>query len=124
MITLLVSLAGGVGAASRFVLDGVITHRTPKAPFPLGTVAINVVGSLVLGVVVGVTLREQSGIPPEVARILGVGFCGGFTTFSTSALEAVKLWAEDGPDRAAAYTLVTVLASVAAAALGLAFTAG
>src|SRR5690606_2781646 len=85
---------------------------------------INVVGSLVLGVVVGVTLREQSGIPPEVARILGVGFCGGFTTFSTSALEAVKLWAEDGPDRAAAYTLITVLASGAAAALGLAFTAG
>ena len=119
---LLVVLAGGVGAATRFVADSAIARRVTRAPFPLGIVIIIIVGSFVLGVSTG--LASASVLSPEVARVVGVGFCGGFTTFSTASLEAVKLWAEEGFGRATAYTAVSVVGAVGAAWLGLAMTTG
>lgn len=116
----LVMLAGGVGAAARFVVDGTIGRFVSRGPFPLGIVVINIVGSFALGAVTG--LASGSVLSAETARVLGLGFCGGFTTFSTASLEAVKLWAEEGIGRATAYTAVTVVGAVAAAWLGLALT--
>ena len=88
MIALWVVLAGSAGAVSRFVLDGVIRSRL-KTEFPYATVVINVVGSAILGVVAGlVTFRSA---PEQVQAIVGVGFCGGFTTFSTASVETVRL---------------------------------
>lgn len=117
---ILVMLAGGVGATARFVADGAIARVVSRGPFPLGIVVINIVGSFVLGVVTG--LSSGSVLSPEMARVLGLGLCGGFTTFSTASLESVKLWLEEGIVRAAAYTAVTVAGAIAAVWLGLAIT--
>lgn len=118
MTLLLISLAGGVGAATRFVADGAIVRRLASSPFPPGIVIVNILGSFILGVVVGLTARGV-GISPEVAAAVGTGFCGGFTTFSTASLEAVHLWANESRREAGAYVLVTLVGSLVAAAIGL-----
>ena len=83
-----ISVLGGVGATARFVLDGSVAGRVGRA-FPCGTLAVNVLGSFVLGVLVGATLNEG------VYRLAGTGLIGGFATFSTWALESDRL-GEDG----------------------------
>ena len=120
--TILVMIAGGIGATARFVVDGVFTRIRSEGPFPLGIVVVNIIGSFVLGAVTGLASGGLLGL--ETARVVGVGLCGGFTTFSTASLEAVKLWAEEGLGRATAYTVMTLTGAVAAAWLGLAITAG
>lgn len=82
------SLAGGVGAATRLVLDGYVRGRV-TASFPVGTLVINVTGSLLLGIVTGLALAHA--LPPEWRLILGTGFLGGYTTFSTASFETVRL---------------------------------
>lgn len=115
LLFLLTAVAGGVGAALRFVLDGVIRSRFPT--FPLGTLVINVSGSFVLGLVTAAALGDV--VPPEVLAVLGVGLMGGYTTFSTASFETVRLIG----DRRYGAALVTgvgmLVASVLAAALGL-----
>lgn len=88
MIALWVALAGGGGAAARFVVDGAVTSRRALR-LPWGTVAINVSGSLLLGFVVGLVLFR--GAPSELETIVGIGFCGGYTTFSTASVETARL---------------------------------
>lgn len=87
-IVVALSLAGGLGAVCRFVLDGYATARL-RVAYPAGTTIINVTGSLLLGVVTGITVAHT--LPPEWGLIVGVGFLGGFTTFSTASLETVRL---------------------------------
>lgn len=118
MTLLLISLAGGAGAAARFVADGVIARRLASSPFPPGIVIVNIVGSFILGLIVGLA-ASGAGLPTHTAAILGTGFCGGFTTFSTASLEAVHLWVNDGRRDAVAYVLVTLVGSLSAAAIGL-----
>ena len=83
-----VGLLGGVGAVARFVLDGGIAERLGRA-FPYGTLVVNLLGSVLLGLFVGVAL------PSRTSEILTAGLIGAFTTFSTWALESHRL-AEDG----------------------------
>ena len=77
-------LGAGVGAAARYRLDRAISRRASGA-LPLGTFTINVLGAFLLGIVVGA--EPAAG----VAALVGTGFCGGFTTFSTFSYEAVRL---------------------------------
>lgn len=115
MIVLWVALAGGAGAVARFVLDGLVKTRT-GARYPVGTTAINLSGSLLLGLVVGLA----GAVLPEPARlVLGTGFLGGYTTFSTAAVETVRLAAERRPRAAWANGLGMLVAAVGLAALGL-----
>ena len=88
MITLWIALAGSAGAVSRFVLDGTIRTRR-STEFPWATVIINITGSLILGLVAGAVLFHSAS--HEVQLIVGVGFCGGYTTFSTASFETVRL---------------------------------
>jgi CrcB protein len=83
----LVAVGGGVGAALRFVLDGLVKERVTR--FPLGTVLINVTGSFVLGLVTG--LGEAGAIAVPMVTVLGTGMMGGYTTFSTASVETVQL---------------------------------
>jgi fluoride exporter len=108
--------AGGVGAVCRYTLDGAVTARWQR-PFPLATLLINVTGSLLLGVLTGLVLFHSG--PSTVARIVGTGFCGGYTTFSTASVETVRLAQRRRWRLAATNALGTPLLSVAAAALGL-----
>ena len=117
MTALLVALAGGLGAATRFVLDGAIARRNPYR-LPLGTVIINITGSLLLGLLTGAFLAH--GGSSEVKLVLGTGFLGGYTTFSTASVEAVRLaTGTRSLALAVAHALGMLIASLAAAGLGL-----
>jgi fluoride exporter len=114
VIALLV-LAGGLGSAARFVLDGAVRTRWPSQ-FPWGILVVNVLGSLLLGFLTGLVV---GGADPRWRLVLGVGFCGGFTTFSTALVDTVRL-ARDGSVRLAVGNLLgTFVTTVVAAAFGL-----
>lgn len=112
----LVALGGALGSVSRFLL-GPALQRALDATFPVGTLFINVTGSLVLGFVMRLAIDGAS-VTPEARAFLAIGFCGGFTTFSTFSYEAIRML-EDGEGwRALIYVLASVLLSLGAAFLG------
>lgn len=116
----LVAAGGAIGAAARFVLDGAVRSRHHGA-FPWGTFTVNVLGSLAIGLVAGFVLFGAGGDAVEPWRLaLATGLCGGFTTFSTAMVEAVRL-ARSGRARLALIsTAGTLVATVAAVAAGIA----
>lgn len=120
MITLWIAFAGSLGAVSRFILDGVIRSRR-SAEFPWATVVINVTGSLILGLATGAALFH--GASHEIQLILGVGFCGGYTTFSTASFETVRLIQRQRYWLAAGNTIGTLTSTLLAGAAGLAIAA-
>jgi CrcB protein len=114
-LLLAVAAAAAVGAVCRYLLDQVVTHRYGSA-FPWGTVVINVSGSLLLGLVTG--LAASHGLPAAPTAVLGTGFLGGYTTWSTYLWETLAL-AEGGAAALAALNLLGSLAAgLAAAAAG------
>jgi CrcB protein len=114
---LAVAVGGLLGAPARFAVDRVIAGRRPGV-LPWGTFVINVSGSLLLGLLVG--LDSAGRLPGVVVAGAGTGFCGAFTTFSTFSFELLGLL-ERGERRAAgAYLGLSLLAGVAAAAAGVA----
>ncbi len=110
------SLAGGLGAATRLLLDGIIRGRTSVAA-PWGTIVINITGSLLLGLVVG--LSTSNLLPETVEKVVGVGFLGGYTTFSTASFETVRLLQEDRWSVGVLNGFGVLVAATAAAGLGL-----
>jgi CrcB protein len=106
-----VSALGGLAAVARFLLDGVIS-AVGAGRFPLGTLAVNLSGTVVLGVLVGVGLHGEDYL------LAGTATIGSYTTFSTWLLESHRL-AEDGAGWIVALNLgLSLLLGVAAAALG------
>jgi CrcB protein len=115
-VALAVALAGSLGAVARFVTDGAVQDRT-SGPFPFGTLTVNCVGSFILGVVTG--LAWYHGLGGRANAVVGVGFCGAFTTWSSVTWETVRL-AEDGLGRQAVVSVVGgVAAALASAALAI-----
>jgi CrcB protein len=110
------SLAGGLGAAARFVVDGAVRGRI-RWPYPFGTTVVNVSGSLLLGFVMGLVLGQ--GLGAEWGLVLGTGFLGGYTTFSTASFETVRLLQQRRYAAAFANGAGMLVTAVAAAALGL-----
>lgn len=115
MTVLAVGLCGGLGAIARFLVDTWLRRAHPTG-FPLPTLAINVTGSFVLGVVTAMVVHGSA--PDSVRLAVGVGFCGGYTTFSTAMAETVALARERRLLSAAANLLGTPALAVVAAALG------
>jgi CrcB protein len=113
----LVALGGALGSVSRFLL-GPALQRAFDATFPVGTLFINILGSLILGFVMRLAV-EGVNVTPEARAFIAVGFCGGFTTFSTFSFEAMRLLEDGEGSRAAVYVMASVLLSLAAAFLGL-----
>jgi len=114
----LVALGGALGSVSRFLL-GPALQRAFDATFPVGTLFINVIGSLILGFVLGLA-AEGVDVRPEARAFIAIGFCGGFTTFSTFSYEAVRLLEDGEGSRAALYIMASVVLSIGAAFIGLA----
>lgn len=111
MTVLLIALGAAIGAPARYLADRAVRART-RSRFPWGTFGVNIVGCLVLGAVAG------SGAPAGVVALVGTGFCGALTTYSTFAWETLGL-AEDGDAwLAGAYVLGSTAAGLGAAALG------
>jgi CrcB protein len=115
-ILLSVCGAGGVGAAARFVLDGLI-RAWLTSTYPVGTMLINVTGSLLLGLFAGLTLGQA--LPQAWQTIAGTGFLGGYTTFSTASFETVRLLEERRLAAALVNGIGMLVVGVAAACLGL-----
>ena len=102
---LLICLAGGLGAALRLVLDSLIRTRL-KSTYPVGTAVINLTGSLLLGLLTGLTTGYL--VPQQYQLIIGTGLLGGYTTFSAASVETVRLL-EDRRYVAAAVHVVVFL---------------
>jgi CrcB protein len=113
-------VAAATGAVLRYVVDAAVIDRT-EGLFPWGTLVINVTGSLVLGVVTGLGLYHGLTTAPRL--VVGTGFCGAYTTFSTFTFETVRLAEEGEGTGALRNTFGTLVAGAAAAALGLAIAA-
>ena len=109
---LLTMLGAGVGAPARYLTDRAISRRSPGV-FPWGTFTVNVLGSFLLGIVAALA-------SPQLRLLLGPGFCGALTTYSTFSYETLRL-AEDGAGLLAAANVVgSVLAGLVAAMAGVA----
>lgn len=106
-----VGAVGGVGAVARFALDGGVSARVGRA-FPYGTLAVNLLGAVVLGVCAGVALRGGA------SELVGTGFIGAFTTFSTWMLESHRLGEDRQLRLGALNVVVSLLLGVAAAWAG------
>jgi CrcB protein len=115
-LALVVALAGGAGATARASLIHLVMRRRAD-PLPLGTLVVNISGSLVLGVLTGLSLYH--GLGSHTLAIAGVGLCGGYTTWSTASWESVHLVRDGHRAEAVIYTLGGLITSLAAAALGL-----
>jgi CrcB protein len=110
-------VAAAIGAPARYFLDGFVQDRT-DGEFPWGTCLINVSGSFVLGLLSGLVLYRS--FPAEARLVLGTGFCGAYTTFSTFTFETLRL-AEEGVRRASVRNIVlNTGGALLAAAAGLA----
>jgi fluoride exporter len=117
VILALTLVAGASGALARFVVDAMVKQRW-RSPFPLGTVLINVTGSLLLGVLAGLVLF--GGQASAWQTVIGTGFCGGYTTFSTASFETVRLVQLQRHVFALVNAVGSLLLSVAACAAGFA----
>ncbi|MBC7724027.1 MAG: fluoride efflux transporter CrcB [Burkholderiaceae bacterium] len=115
----LLAVAGGLGAALRVVVDGVVRSRLRFA-LPLGTMIINVSGSFLLGLVTA--LAAGGAIPGDLLLVLGAGLLGGYTTFSTASVETVRLMRDgryrDSLVNGPGMLVLAVLAAAAGWALG------
>lgn len=119
ILTIAVGFAASLGAVCRYLLDQVVQHQHDQT-FPWGTFVINVTGSLLLGLTLG--LAAHHGLAPVPTTVIGVGFLGGYTTWSTYLWESLAL-AEAGALGQAALNIVgSLVGGFAAAAAGFALT--
>ena len=113
---LAIALGGAAGSTLRYLVS--VWLAKANGAFPVSTFAVNVVGALLLGFLARVFNAPESS--PIWRAALTVGFCGGFTTFSTFSAEFVALVQEGRSARAVAYVVASVVSSVLAITVGLA----
>ena len=106
-----VVLIGGAGSVLRFLADGAVAARTDR-DFPLGTLAVNVSGAVILGLLTGLALGHDQ------ALLAGTAAVGSYTTFSTWMLETQRLTEERQYGKAVVNVAASLVAGIAAAALG------
>lgn len=113
-----VALGGALGSIGRYAATAVMVRLTGPE-FPWGTILINIVGSLVIGLVASMTLRGGRFAAPEELRVFVMtGVCGGFTTFSSFSLQTFGLLRDGKPGAALANVLLSVAVCVLAAGAG------
>jgi fluoride exporter len=112
---LLVLIGGMIGAPARYLADRAVQARKDSV-FPYGTFAVNVAGSALLGFLLGA--QHHLGLPSSVVLLLGTGFCGGLTTFSTFGYETLRLLEDGAIGEAGLNVLGSLVTCVAAAWLG------
>ena len=101
-----VALGGALGAVCRYWVS-ICLFPITAYKFPYATLSVNVVGSLLMGVLY-VLIVEKNGLPDQARHILMIGFLGAFTTFSTFSLDAISLWQNSGQIMALIYVISTV----------------
>lgn len=113
---ILIALAGGLGAAARFLVDSAVQRRSRSAT-PLGTLVVNTTACLLIGLLTGWAAES---VDSAVVAVLGVGLLGGYSTFSTASVEAARLLLEGRVARAASHAAGMLLLGLAAGWLGIA----
>jgi fluoride exporter len=113
----LVALGGAAGSVARFGLSTAAQTRWSGA-LPVGTLLVNVTGSVLLGFILRYAL-DTPALSPEMRALLTTGFCGGYTTFSTFSYETVALIEDGDWRRAALYVLLSLAVSLAGVWLGM-----
>lgn len=108
----LVMIGGAVGSALRYGVSHLVA--TVPGTFPWSTFAVNIVGSFVLGVLIGTSLVSTA-VSRPLLLLLGTGLCGGFTTYSAFAVETALLAQEGHISTAATYVIATLLCCAVAA---------
>lgn len=114
---LIVFLGAGVGGAGRHGVN-VLAARLFGSGFPLGTLIVNILGCMAMGLLAG-TFAFRGHLPQEARLFLTTGILGGFTTFSAFALDSAVLWERGNIGHAFVYVLSSVVLSLAAVAAGL-----
>ena len=112
-----VAVGGALGSVARYLLGAFVQDRGSTA-FPLGTFAINVSGSLLLGFLMRLGL-ETTAFGPEMRFFLTTGFCGGYTTFSTFSYETMRLFEDGEYGTAGLYVVSSVVLALLACAVGM-----
>lgn len=116
----LVFLGGGIGAVARYALQGLV-YRFLPASFPYGTVAVNIVGSFLIGLLMS-AFEDRFLVSPELRIFLTVGVLGGFTTFSSFSYETLMILREGsyllGLINIAANLILCLIAAWLGSALG------
>lgn len=115
MSYLIIGIGGALGAISRYGM-GLLIVRKSDSQIPLSTFIINIVGSFVLGLVLG--LYNKGILDDFWQQFLGIGFCGAFTTFSTFGYETIKLIENKQPAKAVIYVMLTTFLSVIGGYIG------
>lgn len=118
MTALYIGLAGGMGSLSRYALGVLLARLFDASRFPLGTFAVNVLGSLVMGLLIG-WFATRGDEDARLRMILSVGFLGGFTTYSSFALETVGLLEQRHVGAASFYVCLTLVCAGLACFVGL-----
>lgn len=111
-----IALGGAAGSVARYGIGSLFDRG--EGAFPIGTLIVNIAGSLLLGFLV--RWFTDSTMSNELRAGLTVGFCGGFTTFSTFSLETIRMTDSGNWQRAAVYVLASVVLSLVALAAGMA----
>jgi CrcB protein len=104
---LIVAAGGGLGSIGRYLLSGLVLHRTVNWEFPLGTFLVNVLGCLFVGVLAGLAVKHDL-LSADARLFLFTGIAGGFTTFSAFGLETFYLLRKGEIGIAAAFVLLSV----------------
>ncbi len=117
MVLLYIALGGALGSVLRYLLGGAIQRMT-HAGFPYGTLAVNIIGCFLIGVLIKLFINVEPA--PSLRALLVVGFCGGFTTFSTFTSETIGLAQSGAYVRASAYVVASVALCLAATGAGMA----
>jgi fluoride exporter len=110
---LLVGLGAGIGGMLRYFFSSIIKHNT----FPYNTLLINIAGSLLIGIVFGLS-EKSNGISEQVKLFVATGICGGFTTFSAFSVENMQMIKEGDYVTAAVYIFASVALCIVAVFAG------
>ena len=116
MILLLIAIGGAAGSVLRYLIGGRVQHFAPHG-FPVGTLFVNVVGCFLIGIFIRQFMNIQA--HNYMRALLVVGFCGGFTTFSTFSMETVGLIEGGEYPRAFSYILLSVVLCLTATFAGM-----
>lgn len=113
---LIILAGGGVGSVARYLVQKWSYSLIPH-PFPFGTLTVNILGCFLIGIFYALAERQNM-LSPELRLLLITGFCGGFTTFSSFALENLNLMKSGYVLYAATYTAASVALGIIATWLG------
>lgn len=113
MTVLMIAFGAAVGAPARYLTDRALQSRH-ETVFPWGTLTVNIVASLLLGIVIGAGTH----VSPDVAALVGTGFSGALSTYSTFSYETLRLVQDGASFYAAVNVAVSLVAGIGAAAFG------